>query len=79
MNQTLAIKNHIERHGYITSLQAIELYGATRLSAIIYDLRHKYNMDIDTEYRTMVNRYGNSTSYGLYKLKGGKADGSNQS
>lgn len=32
MNQILEIKNHLEKRGYITSMQAIELYGATRLS-----------------------------------------------
>lgn len=69
MNQTLAIKNHLEKKGFITSMQAFELYGVTRLSAIIYALRNKYGMDIETERRETINRYGNTVSYGFYKLK----------
>lgn len=74
MNQILEIKNHLEKRGYITSMQAIELYGATRLSSIIYELRNKYNMNIETERRISVNRYGNTVSYGFYKLKEDKKD-----
>ena len=74
MNQTLAIKNHLEKKGFITSMQAFELYGVTRLSAIIYVLRNKYNMDIETERRETINRYGNTVSYGFYKLKGGSSN-----
>lgn len=71
MNQTLAIKNHLEKKGFITSMQAFELYGVTRLSAIIYVLRNKYGMDIDTQYNYGMNRYGNNIHYGVYTLKGG--------
>ena len=75
MNQTLAIKNHLEKKGFITSIESFELYGATRLSAIIHVLRHKYGMDIEIEYRSKINRYGNTVSYGFYKLKEGKQNG----
>ena len=75
MNQTLAIKNHLEKKGFITSMQAFELYGVTRLSAIIYVLRNKYGMDIETERRETINRYGNTVSYGFCKLKEGKQNG----
>lgn len=75
MNQTLAIKNHLEKKGFITSMQAFELYGVTRLSAIIYVLRNKYGMDIDTQYNYGMNRYGNNIHYGVYTLKDGKRNG----
>ena len=38
-SQEDAVLNHMEQHGSITSLEAIELYGCTRLSAKIYDLK----------------------------------------
>ena len=34
-----AIKWHLKNYGHITSLQAIKLYGATRLADIIYKLK----------------------------------------
>lgn len=51
----------------ITSLQAIELFGATRLSDIIFRLR-KEGYDIVTEMITQKNRYGHATTYACYKL-----------
>lgn len=55
-------------------MQAFELYGVTRLSAIIYVLRNKYGMDIDTQYNYGMNRYGNNIHYGVYTLKDGSSD-----
>ena len=42
MNKTKAIQLHLIEKGTITSWEAIKEYGATRLSAIIYNLRNKY-------------------------------------
>ena len=39
---TDAIKWHLKNYGHITSLQAIKLYGATRLADIIYKLKMGY-------------------------------------
>ena len=55
------------QHGSITSMEAIQVYGATRLSAIIYNLR-KDGLKIVTESITQKNRYGNSTTFAKYKL-----------
>lgn len=58
---------HLQEHGTITSLEAIDLYGATRLSAIIYCLRNEgYN--IKTEDMPFVDRFGQYTHYGKYIL-----------
>ena len=46
MNKTNAVQLHLIEKGTITSWEAIKEYGATRLSAIIYNLRHKRNMNI---------------------------------
>ena len=51
----------------ITSLQAIELFGATRLSDIIFRLRQEgYN--IITEMVTAKNGYGHTVTFARYRL-----------
>lgn len=58
---------HLCKHKSITSLEAIDNYGATRLSSIIFKLRKKgYN--IITEHVEYIDRYGNKTYYGKYIL-----------
>ena len=58
----------IVKYGSITSLEAIEMYSATRLSSIIYTLRHNgYN--IITEKIPFVDKFGTKTYYGRYFLK----------
>lgn len=68
MNKTLAVKNHLEERGTITSLEAIQKYGATRLSAIIYNLRHKYGMEIGNKPNKIQDRYGHICIYDTYFL-----------
>ena len=68
MNKTKAILLHLQQYGSITSWQAIKEYGATRLSAIIYNLRYKYDLEIRTESVDFTDRYGNKASYGKYIL-----------
>jgi hypothetical protein len=40
-NKTKAVEDHLIVHGDITSLEAIKLYWATRLSSIIFRLKEK--------------------------------------
>ena len=42
MNKTNAIQLHLIEKGSITSWEAIKEYGATRLSAIIFNLRKQH-------------------------------------
>ena len=67
--QALVVLKHMREHGGITSMEAFERYGITRLSAIICDMR-KQNKDFDviTEMKTTVNRYGNTVNYADYHL-----------
>lgn len=51
----------------ITSMEAFEKYGATRLSAIIFDLR-KQGHNIVTIMEEGINRYGENTRYARYHL-----------
>ena len=68
MNKTKAILKHLEEYGSITSWEAIKEYGATRLSAIIYNLRNTYNLNIMTKEVNFVDRYGTSSSFAKYVL-----------
>ena len=68
MNKTKAIRQHLIENGSITSWEAIKEYGATRLSAIIYNLRWKYGMNIISEKVDFTDRYGNKSSFAKYVL-----------
>ena len=62
------VLRHLKEFGSITSWEAIQQYGATRLSAIIYDLRHFYDLEIKNERVEFTNRYGTKSSYVKYIL-----------
>jgi hypothetical protein len=61
------VKNHLIKIGTIDSWTAIELYGATRLSAIIFNLR-KEGMNIDSISCTSYDRNTEICNYTTYKL-----------
>ena len=56
--------------GSITSLEAIKEFGNTRLSASIWQLRHKDGIEIDSITETSKNRYGEDTHFSRYFIKG---------
>lgn len=64
------IKQYLFDNKSITSWEAIKEFGITRLSAVIYDLRYKEGLNIETKYESSKNRYGDSVSYARYILKG---------
>ena len=66
MNKINAILTHLEEKGDITSWEAIREYGATRLSAIIYDLRHRYGLPIENEWIEFTDRFGSKSRYVKY-------------
>ena len=66
MNKTNAVALHLIEKGSITSWEAIKEYGATRLSAIIFNLRHKRGMNIRNERVNFVDRYGTKSHYDIY-------------
>lgn len=65
--QKQLIEKHLLEKGKITSWEAFEIYGVTRLSHIIYVLRKKY--DIISVSTTKKNRYGHYCTYSTYTLK----------
>jgi hypothetical protein len=63
-SKTRKVLEHLQSNGSITSWEAIELYGATRLSAIIFNLRKHYKIEsID---KVKVNKHGDTTTYAKY-------------
>lgn len=58
MNKTKEIMLHLQEMGHINTWEAITLYGATRLSSIIYNLRHQYDMNIVSVRKEFTDRYG---------------------
>lgn len=67
MSKTSKVLEHLQRKGTITSLEAFTKYNATRLSAIIFQLRKKYV--IDTEYDYSIDEDGTKIRYGIYRLR----------
>ena len=63
-SQKSLVLNHLKNDNGITPMEALKLFGAFRLSAIIFDIK-KDGYDIDTE---IIKNGGKH--YANYKLKG---------
>lgn len=74
MTKTQAILDWLKTHTSISSMEAIQSFGATRLSAIIFNLRKKgYNIETVTcEGR---DRFGNPMRFARYYLRDSPVDG----
>ena len=68
--QSHALLEHMKTKGGITSMEAFELYGITRISSLIFSLRKYYN--IDTVIIETTNRYGEPCRYGKFFYRGEK-------
>lgn len=64
------VLKYINDFGSISSLEAFNDLGNTRLSASIWLLRHEDELEIDSITETKLNRYGEKTHYSRYYLKG---------
>lgn len=64
------VLDYLKTHKGITSMQAFELFGATRLSAIIFILRKDYK--IESVKREGRNKYGTKVRFDEYVLRGEK-------
>jgi hypothetical protein len=64
-SQSDAILWHLKQYGSITSYEAIKEYGATRLSAIIFNHR-KEGYDIDSLPLVKKTRFGRNTTIAKY-------------
>ena len=64
-SQSDAVLWHLKTYGSITSYEAIKEYGATRLSAIIFNHR-KEGYNIDSMPLTKKTRFGRNTTIAKY-------------
>lgn len=67
-SQSNVVIQHLLNHGSITSMEAFNNYGITRLSAIIFNLRHE-GYQINSEICHSINRQGNHCSYSKYTVR----------
>lgn len=58
----------MREHGSITSLDAFETFGCTRLAAVIYTIRHDWNIDVDMEMVNVKNRFGGTCRVARYSI-----------
>ena len=49
LSQNEVVYRHLRKHGSINTWVAIHKYGITRLSGVIYILRHKHHLCIESE------------------------------
>jgi len=68
MSQKDIILSHLLDGKTITNLEAIDLYGITRISDIISKLR-KEGYPISTIPEKTITRYGKEAEYGRYKMR----------
>ena len=68
MKMETRIWQHLEKHGNITSWEAIKEYGCTRLSQYILLLR-KRNLNITDVWEHTKNRNGQPVKYKKYILE----------
>lgn len=66
---TKEVLKYLTENEYLTSMQAWEKWGVTRLAAIIHNLR-KAGYDIETVRVETTTRFGETTNYARYYLKG---------
>ena len=67
-SQELLVMDYIRKHGSITSNEAKDELGVTRLSAIIWNLIHKRGFIILHKDETVKNRFGVMCVYRRYYI-----------
>lgn len=73
MNKTAAVLQWLQTHAGITSMEAIKSFGATRLSAHIFNLRKKGH-NIESVWCEGTDRFGNHTRFVRYYLRDSSDD-----
>ena len=67
MNKTKIVKEYLEAGNTITDMKAVELCQSYRLSAIIFELRHSYGMNIQDRWLENANTKTRYKEYYLVK------------
>ena len=65
--QKTEVLKYMQTHKGITSIQAFERFGITRLADVIYRLK-KDGWHFDKEMITKKNRYGHAVTFAKYSL-----------
>ena len=68
MTKTQAVLDWLQSNASISSMEAIQNFGATRLSVIIFNLR-KAGYDIETVTCEGTDRFGHPMRYARYYLR----------
>lgn len=68
-SQTEIVLDHMLAHGSITSIEAFELYKITRISAVIYLLRHRDKLKINMTREPIPTASGKTKTFGVYTLE----------
>lgn len=68
VTQTSQLTEYLLAGNSITSMEAFEKFGCTRLSARIFDMREK-GINVVTEIVDGRNRYGSYCQYAKYYIK----------
>jgi hypothetical protein len=68
MTQNQLILKHLRNEGNITSWDAIQHYGITRLSAVIFNLR-EMGLPIKTEMKRVQTLRGDISEVAVYHLE----------
>lgn len=66
MSKTNIILDYLKAGNYISDAKAVELCNSYRLSAVIYELRHRHNLNIQDRWRETETGY----KYKEYYLMG---------
>jgi len=74
MTQTERVLNYIKRFGSISTWDAFRDLGVTRLSARIAEIK-KMGYEVETNYQSGKNRFGQTVSWARYSFKEGKNGG----
>ena len=67
MTQKQAVLNHLLSGKELSSIEAISLYGATRLGAIIFNFK-KEGYIINSRREKVKNRFGNTSNPSIYSI-----------
>ena len=73
MTQDERVLEYMQKHNGITSKEAFEFLGITRLSAKIYNLK-KMGYTITDKFEKTKNRYGETTHFKKYMLESSGKD-----
>lgn len=62
------VLDFIRKEGSITSMDAYNELGCTRLSAVIFNLKEE-GYEFETKFETKKNRWGDAVSFARYSFK----------